>query len=214
MSFSFALAWDEDEGDVYSSAPGDAEFLTTLNPNAHISLLKRIHIVAGRTNFQRARADVREIAKHVVPFQVRILTALVQSRTRSVLYLDVANTTTSRSPTSQAPTLGDLRSDILKVFDDPGKSWSWVRDDEKQNYYPHITLRRGCKPDTVANEARLCSDAIRSHLGPFRSHLGLIIRGISMFKDTRFGPRFVEHFPFGYSSSYLARSRKHRKLHL
>jgi hypothetical protein len=65
MPFSFALAWDEDEGDIEASGPGDAEFLTTLNENAHISLLKRIHITGQ--HLDNAKADVREIVKRIVP---------------------------------------------------------------------------------------------------------------------------------------------------
>ncbi|KAJ7828384.1 hypothetical protein B0H14DRAFT_2594702 [Mycena olivaceomarginata] len=67
-SFSFSLAWDEDEGDIEAAGPGDAEFITTLNPNAHISLLKRIHI--PKTQLRRVMADVGGIVKCAVPFQV------------------------------------------------------------------------------------------------------------------------------------------------
>ncbi|KAJ7342663.1 hypothetical protein DFH08DRAFT_242016 [Mycena albidolilacea] len=196
-SFSFSLVWDEDEGDIEAAGPGDAEFITTLNPNAHISLLKRIHI--PKTQLRRVMADVREIVKCTVPFQVDISTNITQSRSRSVIFLKVANTTTSGSPTSSTPTLINLRSDILKIFDDPGKSWS---DDAKQTYHPHLTLRRYCNPDNIAGEAHKCSDAIQDHVGLFRSQLGLIIRGITLFRDTSLGPRVIRHFPFGgYNSS-------------
>lgn len=87
---------------------------------------------------------------------------------------------------------------IQHRFDDPGKSWS---DDAKQTYHPHLTLRRYCNPDNIAGEAHKCSDAIQDHVGSFRSQLGLIIRGITLFRDTSLGPRVVCHFPFGGSNS-------------
>jgi hypothetical protein len=222
-NFSFSLAWDEDEGDIEAAGPGDAEFITTLNPNAHISLLKRIHI--PKTQLRRVMADVGGIVKCAVPFQVDISTNITQSRSRSVIFLKVANTTTSRSLTFPTPTLASLRSDILKMhalssafdprthstffiqhrFDDPGKSWS---DDAKQTYHPHLTLRRYCNPDNIAGEAHKCSDAIQDHVGLFRSQLGLIIRGITLFRDTSLGPRVVRHFPFGgYSLSCMFQIR-------
>jgi hypothetical protein len=117
MPFSFALAWDEDEGDIEASGPGDAEFLTTLNPNAHISLLKRIHITGQ--HLDNAKADVREIVKRIVPFRVSISTQLQQSSTRSVIYLDVATRTAAtdaHSSTLEALTLTELRSHILRMY--------------------------------------------------------------------------------------------------
>ncbi|KAF8169027.1 hypothetical protein K438DRAFT_2064057 [Mycena galopus ATCC 62051] len=200
--FNFSLAWDEDEGEIEASGPGDAEFLTTLNPNAHISLLKHIHIPT--THLHKVTAEVREIVKQMVPFQVAISTAVQQSGSRSVLFLKVGNTASSCS----LATLTDLRSEILKIFDEPGKSWS---DDDQLIYHPHLTVRRYCNPDNIKAEARKCSNAIKEHVGPFRAgQLGLTIRGITLFRDTRLGPRAVSHFPFGgYNLVCIARSPGH-----
>ncbi|KAF7333020.1 hypothetical protein MVEN_02408300 [Mycena venus] len=205
FGFSFSLAWDVDEGDMEASGQGGADFLATLNPNVYVSLLKHIHI--PQTHLQKVKADVQEIVKHIAPFRIAISTDIQQSRSRSVIFLKVVDTTTLRSPTSQSPTLGNLRSDVLKIFNEPGKLWS---DDEKQAYHPHLTLRRYCKPHNIKHEAHTCSDVIR-HVGPFRTKLGLIIRGITLFRDTSLGPRVVQHFPFGgYYSSFSLKAIRTR----
>ncbi|KAK7026558.1 hypothetical protein R3P38DRAFT_3525511, partial [Favolaschia claudopus] len=186
-SFSFSLAWDEDEGDLRASEPGDAEFLTTLNQNAHISLLKRIHIPKKR--LRTVLNDVEDIVKQMAPFQVSISPTVRQSSSLSVIFLKIAdNTISPPSSSSSPPTLTTLRSCVMKIFNDPLKLWS---EDETLAYHPHLTLRRYCNPQNITEEAQICSEAIKDHVGPFRGQLGLVIRGITLFKDTRFGPRVV-----------------------
>ncbi|KAJ7775624.1 hypothetical protein DFH07DRAFT_799242 [Mycena maculata] len=193
--YSFALAL-LDEGDI---APGDAEFLHTLNPNIHISLLlKRIQIVRPQRHLQGAKDDVRELVKRIVPFQVLISTKLWHHGV--AIGLTVTSQSIPPSPASGVSDLANLRSDILKIFDHPAYS---VAESEKRSYTPHITLRRDSDAKTIADAAKLCSDAIRSHIGLFGGQqMSLIIRGINLFQDTVLGPRFVEHFPFRAPGSF------------
>ncbi|KAK7001665.1 hypothetical protein R3P38DRAFT_1782845, partial [Favolaschia claudopus] len=101
-SFSFSLAWDEDEGDMRASGPGDAEFLTTLNQNAHISLLKRIHIPKRR--LRTVLNDVEDIVKRMAPFPVAISPTVRKSRSLSVIFLKIADRT-ERANTLPHPAL-------------------------------------------------------------------------------------------------------------
>ncbi|KAJ7499929.1 hypothetical protein FB451DRAFT_47589 [Mycena latifolia] len=194
--YSLVLAWDE--GDEEAAGPGDAEFLSVLTPNCHISLLKHIQIARPQTHLQGAKNDIREMVRHIAPFQVLISTDLWPSG--AAICLTVA---THSLATPKATPLEDLRSDILKIFDRPYKSAYSVAEAEKRRYKPHITVRRDCESNSIPHTLKTCSDVIRNHVGPFREQLALLIRGINMFQDTAAGPRFVEHFPFGGSRRCL-----------